>query len=398
MSSKPEAGLLNLFDPEVAAAPQPHFKEMRSRCPVSRNGLNGGAVLTRYEDVIHALRHPEIFSSEMGAASIGNKRPLIPLQLDPPQQTRFRKLLDPLFSRKRVWRLESEVRELANQLIDQFVDHGECEFNHEFAVPYPCTVFLRLMGLPLEDLDTFLGFKDNIIRPDVDVNDLEQAQRIRNETGEKIYAYFENFLEERSLRPKDDLITHFMTAEVDGEKLTREEILDICYLFLLGGLDTVTASLGCFVSYLAQNPDQRRRLVESPSLIEPAVEEMLRWETPVVQVVRILKQDTTVGGVELRKGETVTLVLGSADTDDAEFVDAARVDLERRRNRHLAFGGGPHRCLGSHLARMELRIAMEELHRRIPVYAIRPGESPRYSPAIREVVYLPLFFGEGVGA
>ena len=131
-------------------------------------------------------------------------------------------------------------------------------------------------------------------------------------------------------------------------------------------------------------------MVGSPELLESAVEELLRWETPVVQVPRMVAQDTTLAGVQLRAGDVVTLVLGSADTDDAEFAEAQCVQLGRERNRHLAFGGGPHRCLGSHLARMELRTALAEWHRRIPDYEIEPGETPRYTPGIREVVYLPL--------
>jgi cytochrome P450 len=389
MQEKP----LNLFDSEFAANPQPVFRELRQRCPVGRPAPEAGLVVSRYEDVLHALKHPEIFSSRMGAAPIGNKRPLIPLQLDPPRQTRYRKLLDPLFSRRRMLELQPHVRDLVNQLIDGFIDRGECEFDRDFAVPLPSTVFLRLMGLPLEDLPRFLEMKDGIIRPQE--RDPARAAEIREQSAERIYAYFEGFLDQRSRDPRDDLVTRLLQAEVEGERLSREEILDISFLFLLGGLDTVTATLGCSVAYLARNPDRRQQVVRNPALMESAVEELLRWETPVVQVPRVVAQDTVLGGHPLRAGDVVTLVLGSADTDDDEFPDAQCVKLERERNRHLAFGGGPHRCLGSHLARMELRTALAEWHRRIPDYAIKPGETPRYTPGIREVVYLPLVWERG---
>jgi cytochrome P450 len=157
----------------------------------------------------------------------------------------------------------------------------------------------------------------------------------------------------------------------------------------------VTATLGCNIAYLAANPEQRRKLVGDGALLDTAVEELLRWETPVTGVPRLLKQDVTLHGVEMKAGELVTLLLGASNLDDGEFEGAEDVDFARERNRHLAFGGGAHRCLGSHLARMELRVAMEEWHRRIPDYEIKPGETPSYSSGIREVQYLPLVWPSG---
>lgn len=388
-----DPGTINFFDAAVAAHPQPVFRRLRERCPVGNPIPGGPACIARYEDVLFALRHPEIFSAVMPAGLIGNKRPLIPLNVDPPEQTKYRKFLDPLFSNKKMLAMEKDVREIASNLVSGFADDRECEFDSAFAIPYPSIVFLRLMGLPEDDLEYFLSLKNGIIRPDSD--DLEEMTKIRNETGEKIYAYFEKFLDQLEKSPRDDLLSLFITTEVGGERMSREEVLDICFLFLLGGLDTVTSTLGCMVSYLAQHPDRRQALVDDPALIESAVEEMLRWETPVTQVVRTLTRDHTIGGVMLKKGEAVTLVLGSANTDDEQFPNADEVNFERTPNKHIAFGSGPHRCLGSHLARLELRVALEELHRRVPEYSIKKGETPVYSPAIREVTYLPLVFGEG---
>src|SRR2546423_13162777 len=150
------------------------------------------------------------------------------------------------------------------------------------------------------------------------------------------------------------MLTGFLEADVDGNRLTREDILDICYLFLLAGLDTVTASVGCMVSYLAQNEDQRRRLVADPSLVPGAVEELLRWETPVPGVPRVLTEDIEVSGEQLQAGERVTVLLGPANTDESQFPDPDDVDFQRPPNPHPAFGGGAHRCLGAHLARPRL--------------------------------------------
>jgi cytochrome P450 len=371
------------------ADPQSIYRMLRENSPILRTE-QGGTMLARHEDVEFALRHAELFSSDMDAISIGNVRPLIPLQINPPEHVKYRRLLDPLFAPKQVALLENDVRKLSNQLIDDFVDDGECEFNSAFAIPLPCTVFLRLLGLPLEDLDLFLEFKNNIIRPGT--TDQHEFERIQSETGQRIYAYFDKVLDEREQQPRDDLLSGFLEADVEGHRLTREDILDICYLFLLAGLDTVTASVGCMVSYLARNHEQRRRLVADPSLVPGAVEELLRWETPVPGVPRVLTEDIEVSGEQLQAGERVTVLLGSANIDESQFPEPDDVDFERRANRHLAFGGGVHRCLGSHLARLELRVALETLHDRIPDYTIKPGEEPQYTMGIRAVEYLPLVF------
>ena len=268
------------FDPEIAAAPQASYRMMQEEMPVLR--MDGMVMISRHEDVMHALRHPELFSSNMDAIEIGNVRPLIPLQVDPPDHVKFRRLLDPLFSPKEVAKLEPEVRRLVNELIDAFVAKGECELSDEFAIPLPCTVFLALMGLPLDDLDVFLRFKNNIIRPVGDTP--EAAKAVQAATGQEIYAYFQKVVDARRASPGDDLISGFVTAEVDGHRLTDNDILDICYLFLLAGLDTVTAALTCTVAYLANHPDRRDAISADLSLVPAAVEELLRWETIVPAV------------------------------------------------------------------------------------------------------------------
>ncbi len=391
----PETGRVNLFDPQIGTAPQPFYAELRSRCPVARSSFNDAPILSLYEDVAWGLRNPELFSSEMEKLiALGTERPMIPQQIDPPAQTRYRRLLDPHFSRRKMEQLAPAIRSQANALIDRFASRGKCEFDAEFAVPLPCGAFLSLLGLPLSDLGAFLEMKDDIIRPQrrqgVAMLPLEEATKIRVEAGRRIYAYFESAIDERERQPREDLVSSLVHAEIDGEKLQRTEILDICFLLLLAGLDTVTATLGCSIAYLATHPEQRRRILDDPALIPNAVEELLRWETPVAVVPRVAKQDLTVHECEIKKGQLVTFLLGAANTDDAHFRDAQSVDFARERNIHLAFGVGPHRCLGSHLARMELRVALEEWHRRIPHYEIEPGETPRYSLGIREVMYLPL--------
>jgi cytochrome P450 len=218
----------------------------------------------------------------------------------------------------------------------------------------------------------------------------EGAQALRKEAGRQIYEFFGAVIDERQRKRGSDMVSYLIETEIDGQRLTREEILDVSFLLILAGLDTVTATLGCNIAYLAANPAQRRRLVEKPSTIPGAVEELLRWETPVTAVPRIVKQEVEIHGQLLKKGEMVTLLIGASNVDATEFSEPERVDFERERNKHLAFGGGPHRCLGSHLARLELEVALQVWHERIPDYRVKPGETPRYSPGIREVQYLPL--------
>lgn len=397
-----ELGPLGLMsDPGVSANPQPAYRQLRQVCPISRQdgpgmfGDGGMAMLFRHADVEEALRAPERFSSSfgVGSAGLGNDRPLIPLQIDPPDHRKYRVLLDPLFAPQKMALIEDDIAVLVNQLIDGFIDRGECEFTEDFAVPMPCIVFLRLMGLPVEDLDLFVRLKEGIIRGGGEV-DLEKQGAVRSEAGRECYDYFDAVLDERQKDRRDDLLSLFLDAEVDGQRLTREEILDTCFLFLIAGLDTVTDSLTCFYHTLASTPDLRQRIVDQPDLIPSAVEELLRWETPVPGVVRVARSDFELSGCPIKEGDTVMLSLGSANTDEEGFDRAGEIDLERAPNRHYAFGGGIHRCLGSHLARQELRVALREWHRRIPAYHIPAGVELEWAPLLRQLEHLPLVFDE----
>jgi cytochrome P450 len=368
--------------------PQPKYRAFLETggvaCPAE-----GMVMVGRRDAAERALQDYESFSAE-GIVNLGNVRPLIPLSVDPPRHSKYRKILDLLFAPKQMEKLEDDVTARANRFIDAFADRGECHFTNEFAVPYPSSVFLGLMGLPWEELDTFLRLKDGILRPSGNTTDAEARARVQYETGQEIYAYFDAILDERMAEPRDDILDHFLRAEIDGEKLTREEILDICFLFLIAGLDTVTDTLTCSFAFLAQHPEHRRRVAEDPSTIPAAIEELLRWETPVPNVFRMAKTDTELGGCPVKAGTFVMVSLGAANLDTGDLDDAFDVRFDRTENRHLAFGGGVHRCLGSHLARRELRIAMQEWHRRIPDYELLPGLELEYPVGLRSVENLQL--------
>jgi cytochrome P450 len=331
----------------------------------------------------------------MDAVDLKNKRPLIPLQIDPPDQRKYRKLLDPIFSPRKMTAMDESVSALVNHLIDQFIDRGEVDFAKEFSVPFPSQVFLTLLGLPPEELDTFLTMKDGIIRPDHVTGKpygSKEAGEYQQKVADSVYDYFNKVLDQREVERKDDILSHFLDAEMEGDSLTREDILDICFLFLIAGLDTVTATLDCMFSFLAQHPEQRQQLVDDPSLIPNAIEEMLRWETPVMGIARVAVQDTELNGCPIGAGDQIMIMIGSANTDEAEFPDADVVRFDREVNRHLAFGGGIHRCLGSHLARMELRVALREWHKRIPEYEIESGQTLEYTSGIRSIDHFPMRF------
>jgi cytochrome P450 len=385
-----DADMAGMVDLEALARPQPMYKMMRDLGAVLPMPDMGMVLVGGEAEVHEVLMHPEIFSSGVDAVAIGQIRPLIPLQIDPPEHKKFRKLLDPLFAPKQVALLEDRTRTLVRGLIAKIVEDGSCNFHHAVAEPLPSTVFLQLLGLPVSRAAEFIKLKDGIIRPPVAPDDMRARNAYVAETGRQIYAVLQEVLDERVAEPQEDFISRFLDAEVDGHRLTHDEVIDICYLFFLAGLDTVTASLDCMISYLAQHPEQRKRLVDDPSLIPHAIEEMLRWESPVAGVIRITTEATELGGCPIEAHTQVSVMVGSANTDEKAWDHADTIDFDRESNKHIAFGGGAHRCLGSHLARMELRVALEEWHAAVPDYSLAEGIELRYGQGLRSVENLEL--------
>jgi cytochrome P450 len=378
------------------ASPQASYQEMIAAggymAPMPGMGLSFSRANTEY-----VLRHHEIFSSNT-EMNLGNIRPLIPINVDPPDHSKYRRLLDPLFAPRRMDEQEEDITRRANGFIDAFIDRGECNFTEEFAELFPSSVFLGLMGLPEDELRMFLRLRDGILHPekvDPDASvDMEKRMKVMSDTGLEIYEYFGGLVDLRRQEPSDDIITRFLEAELEGERLSRDDIGDICFLFLIAGLDTVSDSLTCFYAFLANHPEHRRQIVENPDIISSAVEELLRWESPVpAGVPRTALRDVELpNGTVVAAGTAVVPHYGAANIDSAAFgADAFDVVFDRQVNPHITFGGGVHRCLGSHLARRELRITLREWHRRIPEYRIKPGhEDLVYPPGLRHVKDLTL--------
>jgi cytochrome P450 len=388
-----------MLRPDFSRAPQPYFKRMRDNAPVARTdsmfGTGKMVLVAKHRDVEFALRNPEIFSSRLNQG-VASGVAMIPQQIDPPDHLQYRRLLDPLFGPRQMNKLEEHIARRANELIDAFIERGECDYAAEYAVPLPCSVFLKLLGLPLDEVDDFVLLKDKIVRGSRD-GTLSQADKVRQEGTAELLQRVERLMAERQREPKDDLITQLLHCDIDGRPLRHEELLGICFLLFIAGLDTVTDSLTCFYAFLGRNHGYRRRLAEDPDIIPAAVEEMMRYETPAPFVPRLATQPTELSGCPVQAGDHVILLLGSANTDDEAQERPQTVDYDRPFIRHLSFGGGIHRCLGSHLARNELRISLREWHRRIPDYHIPDDVELEFAPVLRQVEHLPIVFDKVVG-
>jgi cytochrome P450 len=368
------------------------FEDLRANGPAIRTGTE--VLTTTREAAEEVFRNPEDYSSRWGPIC-GAHRHLIPIEVDPPEHHLYRRLLDPMFAPRTVNALEPVITALVNEHIDKFEANGECVFDVELAVPLPSQVFLSVMGLPLDDTDLLLAFKDGILRPGyregIDLTDNDAVAEINQKTVTDTYDYFQKFIDERRAGPDvDDVMGRVLTGEMEGRRLTDEEILDACFLLLIAGLDTITNSLTLFYYQLANRPDLRQQIIDDPEIITEAVEELLRWETPTPSVFRLATKDKDLCGFAVKKGELIAIDLGAANTDPAFQEDAGELRFDREPNPHFSFSGGIHRCSGSHLARQELRITMREWHKRIPHYRIKAGTEPIWPPGLRSVENLVL--------
>jgi cytochrome P450 len=327
-------------------------------------------VFTDHEVILEGLQQHGLFSSSVIVPV--DPEPAykwIPIMLDPPQHTVWRRLLGGYFSPKRVADMESDQRGFANRLIDAVQPAGECEFMASFAQVFPTTIFLQIMGMPPEKLDEFMEWEHAILHGN---QETDPDGSLRMQGMVDVQTYFAGLIAERRAGADpdaQDIVSHALTWQIDGQPVTDEDMLNCLLLLFMAGLDTVAAQLSYIFRHLATHPADRRRIVEDPSLIPHAVEELLR-AYPIVQTARKATRDEDFHGCPVKAGDMVTFPLSMAGRDDQAFPDAKNVDLDRTDVRHLSFGAGPHRCLGSHLARQELVVAIEEWHRRIPDYEL----------------------------
>ena len=366
-------GTMNINDLPFAQDRSRAWRELREAGEAVASGDE--IVLTSAAAVEFAAKKPEIFSSARAFDRLGSPVPLIPIAIDPPDHTRFRRMLDPFFSPRKMAEREPELRRQAGELIDAIVANGDrCDIVPELATPFPSQVFLTLFGLPMADRDRLVQWKDAILQF-TDPSSSEATPEVMAHALELFTYLTEHIAERRTNTTGSDMLTQLM-QDTDEGVMSDNEILGLCFMFVLAGLDTVTSAVGFSLAKLAGDAELRRRVAADFSLIPAFIEDILRVDGPVPFAPRVTTEEVEVAGRVVPKDTTVMLSYGSADRDPRRYEGADEVHLDSKAV-HFAFGRGPHRCLGSHLARLELRLVLEEWHTRIPDYSLVDGEQPQ---------------------
>ena len=390
------------FDADTLQCPYPHYATMREEAPVLLLEQFGLYLVTRHDLVLAILRDPATFSSKFGRPTMpmsdednakiaevyAEGYPRVPTMLttDPPEQTRFRGLVAKAFNPKTISAMEPFIRSIVTKLIDSWGDRTNLEFVGDFAVPLPVWVIATMLNQPEERFADIKRWSDASIAGIGTNISLDRRLAAERETNE-FQRYFESEIERRRLEPQDDLLTNLLNASldepgVDPRPLDMPEILSIISQLMVAGNETTTKLLSEMMRLLGQHPDQWKQVQTDPSRIERIVEESLRLSSPTQGIFRITTQDVELGGVTVPKGARLVLVYGAANRDEVVYPDAESFDPDRPRlKEHLAFGKGIHFCLGAALSRLEARVALEELTRRIGSYRLADFNDYRYFPS-----------------
>lgn len=395
----------NLLEDETRECPFKYFQAIRQlKTPVYFMPELQAYYVSRYEDIRHIKKHPEIFSSEIfklgtprggGARNIAEEykaehgwaRVSTLQRTDPPVHTRYRRLINDAFSVARIRNLTNYVETVVNDLIDQFIDNGKCEFMWEFSIPLPCTVIADQLGVPREKIWELKRWSDAMLAPGGGFTDEAAALECAKQVVEA-QKFFAEVLAARRKNPRDDIISdlaHAKLKDPDGSEreLDMFELQDLLDQLLTGGNETTTNAIGSGMMLLLQRPGLMERMRDEPSLIRNFIEESLRYETPVLHLWRVVVEDTELGGVKLPRGSNIAVGYASGNRDEAVFEDPETFDIERKKaGAHLAFGSGPHHCPGAALARQEMFSAFTILlHRLDNIRASDPDEPFRHVPS-----------------
>jgi cytochrome P450 len=371
--------------------PQAVHAELRASGPIGPDE-EGTWMVHGLSELREVCRHKGVDALSAHWSGRDTGRPMIPLELDGPLHTAFRRLLNPLFSPSAVAGLGPAVREICDDLIHTFRADGRADVYSRFCQILPAVTFLRFMGLPPSGLAQCLEFKEAIVRHRIGETPAEMAARTHAAT-DRFETYFRQVLESIKGRgqPAEGLMTALLALRIDDQPLDDDTIIDIARILIIGGLDTLAAALSLDLLWLAQHPDDRRRLIADPELWPSAVEELLRFETIIPVGWRFARQPINIAGIDIAAGTPVHVSWAGANLDPHEFRDPLTVDFERQPNPHVTFAAGIHHCLGAHLARLELTTALEQFHRRIPDYELDPSVELHFeSVPIRMVSPLPL--------
>ncbi len=374
--------LYHLLDPEVLANPYPLYQRLRTEAPVHWDSYLHAWIVTRYEDVITVLHQfsanrtptPEQFAA-MGMAELSPLAQMMTRQMlfmDAPAHTRLRTLASMAFTPARVEALRSHIREILSALITPLLRAGRMDVINDLAAPLPAIVTAEMLGVPTSDCEQLKSWSADFaeVLGNFQHNPDRAARTLK--CVEEMSAYFREAIKRTQQQPREGLINSFMTAEIDGDRLTEEEIIANCIVTMVGGQETTTNLIGNGVLSLLRNPDQLQKLQDDLSLVPSAVEELLRYESPSQQTARICPRDTELGGKLIRKGQAVIAVMAAGNRDPERFTDPDRLNIERTDNRHLAFGWASHFCFGAALARIEGQLTFEAIAARTANLKLAP--------------------------
>ena len=386
-----------LHSPDFYAGnPYPTYKTLRATSPVHWNDVTKFWALLKYEDVRFVSRNPGLFSSTRGITIPDPAQPQATQEgnlifTDPPRHRQLRRLVSFAFTPNRVAALEPKVREIVHGILDEIEAGSTQEFAEAIAAPLPTRMIAELLGAPAEDWEQFRAWSDAAVGsadPDIELDPIVSLAQL--------HQYFSKLIAERRSEPRDDLLSVLVGAEVEGERLTDEDLLNLSFLLLVAGNETTRNLIALGTLALIGHPDQCRKLVDDPSGIPDAVEEMLRWTSPVTHMARTATRDVEIRGQLIREGETVVMLYGSANRDEEVFGDdAEEFRVARRPNPHLAFGLGEHVCLGAQLARLEACVLFEELLRRFPKLELVGEVARMRATMVPGVKRMPVRLGTG---
>jgi cytochrome P450 family 142 subfamily A polypeptide 1 len=389
----------NILDPQLYANdPFPVYRWLRVHAPLYRDEQNQLWIVSKYDDVAYVSKNPRIFCSGRGVTPDADLQISI-VTMDDPRHTQLRSIVSRGFTPRMVGQLEARIREVTIETIDAVAERGACDFVDDIAVPIPLLVIAEMIGIRREDRAAFWHWSDTMIAAAGQHSNPEIVERAAAAFIE-YSAYLQGVFEERRRDPRDDLVSVLVAAQDDGllvadeGNLSADELLQFMTILLVAGNETTRNAMSGGMLALAENPAERARLMAHPELLPTAVEEIVRWVTPVVGFRRTATCDTTLRGQAIAAGDKVLMLYQSANRDEDAFDEPDRFRVDRHPNEHLAFGIGTHFCLGANLARLELRIAFEELFRRLPDIDLAPGATGIHAPSVtvRSMASLPVVF------
>ena len=378
---------------------------LRERCPIGRSMAHvnddderGFTYLMKYEDILFAHNNPKIYSNcPVTMPTAGLARPWIPIESDPPLHKKYKSILSAMFSRRPQEALADEYRAVASTMLDDIVGNGKADLFKEYCLPFPSHVIMDAFNIPAADRSMVQEQMMLFVHRAGALADPTETARIVQGASIKLNNYLGELVRARKLDPGSDIISILCAAEIDGQPLTETEIIDYSMLLIPAGFETTAFTLGFIFRDLELHPEVRQRLVEDPSLIPSAIEEIMRLETPTRALARTVMVDHEVSdGTTLRRGDRVLLVWAAADRDPAVFENPDDLLIDRKPNRHFGFGWGSHLCSGIHMARVEMRVAVEELLRRIPDYRVTNHDDVVETPGMTwSVSALPVSWDAG---